>query len=168
LGASTNTTTTRASVESEKGAGDRDDAHFPNDDTKSTSAPQYVPTPTDKRAVAELVKRYYAAALAGDGVKGCSMLYSVFAKAVAEDYGQVPSLSYLHGAKTCAALMSRVFDHFHSQLAAQVPVLRVTAVRFKGARGVAVLSFKDMPTLLLPVEREHGVWRVDQLLAFSS
>jgi hypothetical protein len=150
---------------------DHDDEHVPNDDTprKNVLESRYVATAADRPVVVALVRRYYAAALAGDGAKACSMLYSPFAHSVAEDYGQAPGPTYLRGAKTCSALMSGVFEHFHKRLVAEALVLRsrVTA-RLKGYQGSALLSVGRKIEFELPVRHELNAWKVVGLLGFVS
>ncbi len=66
-------------------------------------------TAADVQAVTVLLKRYYAAAVADDGAKACPMVDSALAKAMPVDYGQYGA-PYLHGGKTCAVLLSRLFN----------------------------------------------------------
>jgi hypothetical protein len=166
-GASTTVAAANTPVKNDEGPNDNDDGPVFNDDTKAP-APVYTPTAADKRKIAVVVKRYYTAAVAGDAVAGCSMLRSALAKSIAEDYGQAPGPSFLRGAKTCVAVMSRMFSHYHSQLVAEAPTLKVTAVRFDGEYAIATLSFKALPALELPVELDRGGWKIDQMLASSS
>jgi hypothetical protein len=118
----------------------------------------------DRRTITALVKRYFAVALAGDAVKGCAMLYSTLAEAAAEDYGVPGGPEYVRGAKTCQAVLSGVFRHYHARLAVEVPKLAVTHVRLQGRQGYAFLSFAPFPERELVVTREGRVWKIGAFL----
>jgi hypothetical protein len=154
-------------AKNDEGPNDNDDGPVYNDDTKAP-APVYTPTAADKRKIAVVIKRYYKVALAGDAAAGCSLLRKAFAKSIAEDYGQAPGPSFLRGAKTCVALLSKVFRHYHRELVAEVPLLKVVAVQFNGEYAIAKLGFKGMTTLELPVQLEPDGWKVDELLGFAT
>jgi hypothetical protein len=166
--ATASTSTTAATPDFTKADADRDnDIGVIGDDKSNVSALGFghEASPPDKRAVTALVKRYYAAALAGRGARACSLLYSPFAEATPEDYGQVPGPLYMRGAHTCAAVMTRLFAHFHRQLAVQVPRLGgVTHVRLQGGRGTALLGFAGMPERAISVAREGHTWKIFELL----
>lgn len=119
----------------------------------------------EKRIIAALVKNYYAIALAGNGAKACSMIYSPLAESAAEDYGssKPPGPPYMKGT-TCTAVLDGLFRHFHAQLTAEVPLLKVTRVRLIEHHGTAILSFGTMPEREILVIREGHVWRMDALL----
>jgi hypothetical protein len=119
---------------------------------------------SDRQAVAAVVKRYYAAAAAGDGAKGCSLIYSIFAETIPEDYGRPPAGPPALRGKTCAAVMSKVFKQSQPQLAADYATLKVTGVRLEGNRGWALLSFKAMPARSILVHSERGAWKIYALL----
>jgi hypothetical protein len=114
----------------------------------------------DLREVSALVKRYYAAAAVNDGRKACSMLTSTMVRGVPEDYGRGAGPDYLRGAKTCAAVMSRFFKHYHSQLTGS---FKLTGLRISGDQGFAQLGSKTMPASVIYVEREGGLWKVKEL-----
>jgi hypothetical protein len=132
--------------ESESKALDHDDERYPNDDTSTIAGhpgPGYVVTAADRRKVATLVKRYYMVALAGDGASACSMLYSSIAKALPGDYGRASGAQYMRR-ETCAAVASKLFKHFHRQIAAEVPILRIASMRFHEGRGRVYLWFRNI------------------------
>jgi hypothetical protein len=123
----------------------------------------------DRQAIVGLVRRYFAVALAGDGVVACSMLSSKLAKqadlaaAVPRDYVS-PDVSALRG-KPCSQFMSLLFGQAHEQLAyADVASLEVTVVRVQGDRGLAVLAFRTASERYIPLQREHGTWKIDAIL----
>lgn len=118
----------------------------------------------ERRAITTLIKRYYATALAGDGARGCSMIYSTIAESAPEDDSREPGTpAYMHGAQTCAAVLTALFKHYHAQLAAEVPRLEVTRVRLKEHHGFALLSFGTLPEREISVLREGRVWKLSQI-----
>jgi hypothetical protein len=147
--------------------GDKDnDVGAPDDDRSNSRSLSFghVASASEQRTIAMLVKRYYATALAGDGPKACSMLYSTFAESVPEDYGLVPGPLYMRGARTCAAALALLFKHFHALLAVEVPRLAVTRVRLVAHHGFALLGFGSLPERQIAVAREGHTWRIAALL----
>lgn len=114
----------------------------------------------DRRAITVLVQRYYAAAAAGNGATACALIYSIFAESIPEDYGQGPGPPYSRG-KTCAVVMSKMFEHFHSQMSGAVVV---TGVRVNGHQARALLGSSTEPAGFISAKRERGVWKIDQLV----
>jgi len=145
---------------------DRDnDIGAANDDTNNDRVMAFgrAASPSERRAVTALVKRYYATALAGAGERGCSMLYSTLAEAAVEDDAQPPGPAYMRGAKTCAAVMALLFKHYHAQLAAELPKLSVTRVRLEEHHGFAFLSFGALPEREISVVRERRTWKLNTI-----
>jgi hypothetical protein len=138
------------------------DIYAPYDDSNNDAAFHFgeAAGATELHTITALVKHYYAIALAGKGAKACTMLYSPLAEAAAEDYGQPGGPAYSRGAKTCQAVLSDVFHHYHAQLAAEVPKLAVSTVRLQGRRGYAMLKFGHFAERELAVEREGSTWRL--------
>jgi hypothetical protein len=118
----------------------------------------------DMQAVTALVERYYAAAAADDGAQGCSLMYSILAEAIPEDYGQPPAGPPSLRGKTCAVVMSKLFNQRHQQLAADSATLKVIDARVEGNRGFALLSFKAMPARSIVIHRERDAWKIYALL----
>jgi hypothetical protein len=147
---------------------DRDnDPSAPYDDTSNNSVLDYghAASARDKRAVAALIKRYYAVAGTEDGATACSMIPSKLASSVVEDYGRGSAgPSYMRSGTTCPATMVLLFKHFKSQLKTEIPQLKIARVRLVGHRGLAVLSFGTMPERQIHVAREGGTWKVQELL----
>jgi hypothetical protein len=138
----------------------------PGDDKNNNSVLYafHAASPADERAITSLIKRYYAVALAGQGAKACSMIYSTLAESVPEDYGlSPPGPPYMRGT-TCPVVLSLMFKHFHTELAAELPKLEVARVRLQGHRGLAVLHFGKVPQRQLQVAREGHVWKLASLL----
>jgi hypothetical protein len=133
---------------------------YHDSDDSSAHAFGHAPSATDRRAIATLVKRYYADAATSDGAKACALIYSILAETIPEDYGRGAGPAYSRG-KTCAVVMTKYFKHNHSQLAGAV---KMTGVRVNGNEAHAFLGSKAMPASLMPVQREHGKWKIDALL----
>lgn len=162
--------TTAAATTAEYARVDRDkdnDAEAPADDKTNAQALNFghEATEPERRAIVALVKRYYAIALAGNGARACTMIYSTLAESVPEDYGsnEPPGPPYMKGA-TCPVVLDGMFKYFHAQLAVEVPLLRVTHVRLLQHQGTALLSFGDLPEREILVKRESHTWRMDALL----
>jgi hypothetical protein len=146
---------------------DRDsDVEAADDDTEHnqllpSSHPAREP---ERRAITTLLMRYYSAALAGDGAKGCSLLYSPFAESTPYTLGSGPDAPpYAHGT-TCPVVLDGVFKHFHSQLAAEAPKLSVGRVVISERHGLALLDFGPLPEREMSVQREGRVWRLTTVI----
>jgi hypothetical protein len=113
------------------------------------------------RAVAGVVERYYAAAVAGDGRTGCSMMVASFARGIPSNYAGLAGPTYLRGAKGCSGVMSKVFEHSHSELTGGVAVV---AVRAQGDQAIALLGSPAQPARSLALSREGGAWKISGLL----
>jgi hypothetical protein len=114
----------------------------------------------DSRQITALIKRYYATAAAEDGTKACSMIYSTYAEAIPEDYGtSPPGPAYARGT-TCPAVLTLVFKHFHNEIAARLPKLKVSRIRISEHQGVAILSFPGMSEREIRLSREGHTWKV--------
>lgn len=114
----------------------------------------------DKLALTSFVKRYFAAAAAEDGAMACSMIKPSFVRAIPEDYGSGAGPAYMRG-KTCTAVMSLLFKHFHTQLSAPVVV---SSVRVDGDKAEVIVGSTTTPVSYLPMEREGSAWRLVELL----
>ncbi|MGA9285387.1 MAG: hypothetical protein WBV85_08085 [Solirubrobacteraceae bacterium] len=115
--------------------------------------------PADRRAITALSKIYYAAAVADDGAKACSLIASPIAKLYPQSLG-VGGPPYLRGLKTCAEIVSKLFDQNHTQVRADAATLRVTNVRVEGKLGLAVLAFNGRPGRQMETIREHRSWKM--------
>jgi hypothetical protein len=114
------------------------------------------------RAVRALVGRYYADAAAGNGAQACSLVYSIFAEEIPEEYGEPPGPPALRGS-TCATVLSKLFKREHRRMAADLTQLEVAAVRVKAHHALVLLSFRTK-SREIRVHLEHGVWKIDELL----
>lgn len=89
------------------------------------------------KRISALIRRYYAAAAAKNGLTACSMLYLATARSVAEEEGRRFGM---RGSK-CAAVMSRIFEQHHRLLIAEMTSLKVLRVRTDGVNGLLLLRF---------------------------
>jgi hypothetical protein len=104
--------------------------------------------------------RYYAVEAAENGAKACSMIYSTFAESVPEDFGiSPPAPKYARGT-SCSAVVTAIFRHFHRQILARMPKLKIARIRVKEHRGVAILSFGAAPPREFTVAREGRTWKI--------
>src|ERR1700739_4855511 len=118
--------------------------------------------PAEERAAAALVKRYYHLLANGDGSAACSLMSPTFAHVVPNDYGRLGP-SYLRGAKTCAAVLSRLARHERS-LPVEVRQMVVVGVRVDGTRGVPLIEGPNMKASSVSILREGHAWRIGVLI----
>ncbi len=138
---------------------DDNNSYHDSDDTYALSQYGNVSSPTVRRAVTALVDRYYGAIARGDSATACSLVVPILATATPLDAGKLGP-SYLHGAKTCAQVMSLLHKHFQTQLH---PLPVVTGVRNRGESAMAELGSRKMPSGWITAHLEHGTWRIAQL-----
>ncbi len=117
----------------------------------------------DRRAVTALVRRYYKAAAAADGVTGCALIYSLYAEEIPELYGGASGSPGLRG-NTCAIVMTKLFQQNRRQLITDSATLKVVRVRVKRLRALVLMSFEKLPHRDILVHREHRAWKIDELL----
>jgi hypothetical protein len=113
-----------------------------------------------RQEVASIASRYYAIAAAGKSKQACAMMSRGLLSEIPLVYGEFGA-SYLRGAKTCAALVSRLFAHRHRELI--VPVV-VTGVLVKSDHAYALLGSRKIPASFLALVDEHGEWMVERLI----
>jgi hypothetical protein len=155
-----------APLDSSVDADKDNDIGAPYDDTSNGNqfAFGHAAAPSERRAIAALVKRYYANALAGNGARGCTMIYSTLAEAAPEDDGrEADAPAFSRGATSCAEVLSDLYRHYRPQLAAEVPKLVVTAVRLEEHHGWAYLRFGKLPERRISVQREGHLWKLSQI-----
>jgi hypothetical protein len=134
---------------------------FPDRDDRAIFAYGHEASARARRAIADVVKRYYAAGSRGDGRTACSLLLPGFANMVAEAYGGRGGSPYLRGASTCAAVLSKLFAHYREQLDETVTLVRV---RVKGSSAQVVLSSRSMPASSISLVLHAGSWRIERLI----
>ena len=116
---------------------------------------------SEAQPLVAFVKRYYAAAARDDGRTTCTMIRPIFAKALPEDYGSRNGPLFLRGAKTCSAVMARLFKQDHRLMASP---LVVTSVRVGGGKALVLLGSKTAPASVVELEKLKGALR---LIGFS-
>jgi len=118
-------------------------------------------TPAEQGAIASLVKQYYAAAASANGAAGCHLVYSLFAEAIAEDYGEGPGP--LHG-MTCTEVLSKMFKLKQRQWAKELPAVKVVGARIEGKLGWAVINLgpKQAPRRIR-IRLDGETWKIRQL-----
>jgi hypothetical protein len=159
---------TTANRESSSGGHVKDSNDFDNDPNSNDDQPFFgyghAASAEETRTIASTVKRYYRAAVAHDGATACSMLYSIAAEEVVEQYGHSSTSPELRGT-TCAVVMSKLFASRHRELAAETTKLRVTGVRVQGRKGLVLMSFATTPEpRRIAVQLQSGAWKVAYLL----
>jgi hypothetical protein len=137
---------------SHKGYHDRDDQRI--------SAFGHAAGPADMRAIATLFERYQAAATANDGARVCALIYTIFQKAIPEDYGRAPGPVYARGG-TCSAVMTKILQHTHSHFSVR---WRIASTRVGGNSGFLLLGSKNAPASYLVLHRERAAWRIGSLV----
>jgi len=139
---------------------DRDNDGDNNDDDEKVLYYGHTANAADRRISIGLIKRYFAAAVAEDGAKGCSMLVPSIAESVAENSGHSPALR----GKTCATVLSKIFKLEHRLLLQKNAMLRIIDVRVEGTRALAVIAFPRIPEVRQITERRVGhTWRLVDL-----
>jgi hypothetical protein len=141
----------------------RDDYDHDGDDGDDDVSWGHAASAADFRAVVAVVRAYYAAGAAGNGARGCSLIYSLLADEIPELYGEGSGPPELRG-KTCAVVVSKLFRHHRAHFRADSAWLRVFRVRVRGLRGLAFVRLPDTPIHDIPVHREHAAWRVEALI----
>lgn len=143
---------------------DEDDyVHVPDDN--NPNPPNYATLPPgEARALAALVKRYYAAALKGNGARACSMMSAAFVKAIPLDYGKLGPVFLRHVTGTCVAVLSALFKHEHALLAHEVPTMRIVRVSVGGTQADAFLRFGALHERFISLRRDGGVWTIASVL----
>lgn len=134
---------------------------FPDSDDKPTFAFGHRPSVVDGRAIASVVRRYYAAASRSDGATACALLQPSLARSVPESFSGPLGPSYMRGAKTCQAVLSRFFQHYHGQLAAATEVVEV---RVKGGSAKAIFSSRTMRASSVFLMRRGSSWWLVEVL----
>lgn len=128
------------------------------------------------RVITATIKRYYASAVAGDGARACAMLAAPILQAVPLEDGRYGA-PYLHG-HTCAEVLSKLFEHFHSSIVTEAARFKVAAVRLEGDHGYAalrthipcipercVLDRRILTLTTIVIKQEGSSWKIESLLA---
>lgn len=152
-----------------RGDDDEDGDKYSNNDDGQMRNYGHAADAGERHLVTVVVAKYFAAAYYYDGSGACKLLDSRLAntsltKMVPTEYASGRDEADAQ-AKTCVPFMVDLFRRVHGQLAlADAARVIVTAVRIKGARGLALLGFKTAPERWIPLRREHHLWKIDALL----
>ena len=142
-------------------AKDRDNDEDHNDDDAQALNYGHAAGPAERRATVALVRRYFADAAATNGARACRLLVPLMAELAVEESGKSPSLR----GKTCATVMTKLFERYHAALVEKSAKLQVYAIRVLGDRALALLYFPELSEVRrLLLRRVHGSWRVYSLL----
>jgi hypothetical protein len=156
-----------AALDSSVDADKDNDVGAPFDDSNAAHQLEFghPASPSERRAIVALVKRYYTTALAGDGARGCTLIYSTLAEAAVEDDGrEADAPAFSRGATSCAEVLSDLFHFYHAQLAAELPKLHVTHVLLEEHHGWVFLNFgKKLSERRISVQREGQTWKLTQI-----
>ncbi len=115
----------------------------------------------ETQAVAAVVKRYYAAAAAGDGMEVCALLYSSLAAGLGEDSSKAGAPE----TAGCAASANGLLAQEHDRLSADdVATMTVISVHAKGGLALALVGFRTQPEGEILLRREGHAWKLDALL----
>jgi hypothetical protein len=134
---------------------------FPDADDRATFTYGHAPSAMDVRAIVRLVKRYYAAAAAGDGGRACALMLPAFAISVGQDFGRGNGPTYLGAGTNCPSVLELEFAHVRGELTEAV---RVFSVRVHGIRAQAIVSSRRLRASSIDAVRQGGVWKIDALV----
>jgi hypothetical protein len=149
-----------------------DDADFDNDRAGRSRTGYYdaddglvraygrAATAAEEKVLTAVVRRYHAAAAGGEGGVACLLLQASVRTSVVEDYGRPPGPPYLRGA-TCAAVMSRLFQHARERLSGAIVV---AAVRVQDPRALVLVGSRTAPANEVTLVRDDGTWKIAGLL----
>lgn len=143
-----------------KDADDGDDDPASNDDEVVVDYGKAA-SPADQKAIANLIRGYYAATSADRGSAICSRIYNVVSETIPENY---ESSTGLKGA-TCATTMTKVFASHRRQAARDLSELKLTRVRVEGAKGRAMVYVGKHPEPYFEVHRQGSEWKMQTLFA---
>lgn len=145
---------------------DHSQAPSKDDEQEMVVASRHPASAVDAQTIAAVVKRYYAAATAEDGVRGCALLSTALARSVAEQQ-PVDERRPGHagqGPRTCPPALSRLFNRQHRYLLGEdAKTMVVTGVHVSGAVGFVTLGFRTAPESELLLQRELGTWKLNAL-----
>lgn len=139
------------------------DKAFDKDDSFVTTF-GHAASPTDRRSIASLVTRYYAAIAKDDGATACRLLFFVIVESAPETYGQTAFDATAGRGKSCGPVMTKVFKGNHAQLVAENRHLKVMAVRVEGKRAWVLLRLGPDSVRRMIAYREGSVWKIGELI----
>jgi len=150
-----------------KGDGDKDgdgkgESYYDADDYSPLHY-GYPARAAEKKAIVSLLLRYYSAAAAGDGVRGCLLIYGyALVGETAPEFARrrkAPTLT----AKSCAVVMTRLFRRRRHELVGDLRDFRVSRIGVYGRNGTVILRFGRKFPHALDIRKRRGNWRVGLL-----
>jgi hypothetical protein len=134
-------------------------------DTDNDANPTFGPaaSASERQVIVALIKRYYAAAVAGEGARACSMLYPLIAETVVEAHHPGKGTPALRGS-TCAQVAAKVFAQRHRELVADAATLRVGWIQRQARQAVTLVHFGPTRELIVRVHQAPGGWQMNNLL----
>jgi hypothetical protein len=155
----TASTSTSGGYLKEDADSDGDDPHTTQpgqDDQEFLAGYGPLTDPATTSTIASVVRRYYAASVAGNGAGACALLNAALATSLAGGQGQA--------AGTCATGIAPVLTEQHQRLRTEEPAtMTVIGVRAKGNLALAILGFKHAPESDILLQREDNTWKIDAL-----
>jgi hypothetical protein len=133
---------------------------FPDADDRATFAFGHAPSVAEARAVASVVKRYYADAAAGEGAAACALLVPTLSRLAGEEYGR-HGPAYLRSEGACPAVLALEFAHVHGELG---EAIRVFSVRVRGDRAQTIISSRRLRASSIFAVRKDGSWKIETLI----
>lgn len=120
-------------------------------------------TPAQWQATEALARRYFAVAAAENGAGACPLLVVSLGSTLGGSYERHSDPSYLHG-KTCPAVMTNLFVHYHRLMVKKAKGLEVTAVRVQGPAADVLLAFKGIRSRgWMGLALEGRLWKLKEL-----
>jgi hypothetical protein len=120
-------------------------------------------SPKQDQAIASLVRRYFQAMSSDDGAAACSLLFSLFAEVIVEDYGSPATGQKSLQGTTCAAIVTKFFKQYGHR-----GTPRLVGVRLEGKKGLALLQFHPgAAPRSIEIHDEFGTWNLKALLDVS-
>lgn len=139
------------------------DTAFDKDDSFVTTF-GHAAGPGDRKAITDLVTRYYAAIAKEDGATACRLLFFTITESAPETYGQTSFDAAAGRGQRCGPVMSKVFKGSHAQLVAENRHLKVMAIRIQGKRAWVLLRFGPNSVRRTVAYREGSSWKIGELL----
>jgi hypothetical protein len=114
----------------------------------------------ETRTATAFVKRYFAAAVAADGARVCSMFLPQLVKGITLDRNEP---AYMRG-KNCTEIMTKLFEHRHRLYVTEAAGLKIAGVRVTASTAFVLLSFNGIrERRYMGVERAGGTWKLEAL-----
>lgn len=115
---------------------------------------------SERRAVTAIIKRYFQSAVEGDGAAGCGLLAATIVRTAPKDDGGATASQ---SPPSCPVFITRLFALYRREVAIVKARLSVRKVLVKGNQGEALLGLPKKIEIYIPVIRERGTWKIDQL-----